>query len=101
MDKMMDPVVILGLHYDVVYVDREHDGMSDKVGLAEPDHTRLLITRGYSAEAERETVLHEVLHILDIAMRVGLSEKQVSVLARGLLCVLTQNPHLTKKILGE
>lgn len=42
-----------------------------------------------------DTLLHELLHAMDDTWRIGLSEKQVSLLAEALEHFLPRNPHIT------
>ncbi len=50
-------------------------------------------------DSMRETLLHEVVHAIDEAMQIKLSEKQVTQLARGLFGVLCDSPELKKFLL--
>lgn len=47
-------------------------------------------------ERKLETTLHEIVHVLDGDMGIGLSEKQVARLAVGLAGVALENPRLFK-----
>jgi len=50
-------------------------------------------------EQMQDTVLHEVMHGIDYAMQAKLSERQVTVMATGLLAVLKENPNLMRYLL--
>lgn len=44
----------------------------------------------------KDTLLHEIIHAVDHAVHLELSEKQVHALAGGLYAVLKDNPELSK-----
>lgn len=43
------------------------------------------------------TFIHELLHIIDDYMRIGLEEEQIDAMANGLYAVLKENTNLYKK----
>ena len=51
-------------------------------------------------EYNRDTVLHEVTHALETSLDLGLTERQVQLLATGLLAVLSDNKEFTKWLIA-
>lgn len=59
------------------------------------------VSAGLAPMQERETLLHEAIHAIDHAARIGLTEKQVSRLSMGLLAALLDNPALRAEPVPE
>lgn len=51
-------------------------------------------SRNPSEAEQRETMLHEVLHVIDESMGIGLRERQITVLGHALHALLVDNPDL-------
>jgi hypothetical protein len=49
---------------------------------------------------KRETVLHEVLHALDVALATNLTEQQITALSSGLYALAQDDPDATRYMLG-
>ena len=84
---------ILGLDHRVVREESEHF-TSEYYGQLDSTKQTIRIGSHISGDLERETLLHEVLHGVDFAMRTELAEGDVLRLARGLYAVLRANPAL-------
>ena len=57
-------------------------------------------THPYNVQVE--TILHELIHVVDYEGQVGLEERQVHILASILHQILVDNPHYTVRfLLGE
>ena len=48
----------------------------------------------YPLQSQQDTLLHEIIHAVDYAVKTKLSEEQVSALATGLYAVFNDNQHL-------
>ncbi len=51
-------------------------------------------SRNPSEAEQRETLLHEVLHVIDEALGIGLRERQIHALGHALHALLVDNPGL-------
>lgn len=91
---------IIGKPYAVAFVPEGHDGLKDGPDDNEPgsgrcdsDKQEIYVEKGQPLESEQDTVLHEVLHAVDHAFCIALTELQVRQTATGLLAVLKDNPE--------
>lgn len=55
---------------------------------------RISKARNPFPEQQQETMLHEVLHVIDESLELQLSEQQISALAHALHALLVDNPGL-------
>lgn len=83
-------VWILGAEYDVVIRDDDHFGEAYH-GTYDSRHQQINLYANLPDTRMAETLLHEVVHALDDALDLGLEERQVQVLSRGLFTVLRDN----------
>lgn len=85
-------VNIIGKPYTVKIVESLDDGASD--GEMSEHLQQIQIAAGQTWENERDTVLHEAIHGIEERLQLKMREKQVAILATGLLQVLRENPKL-------
>lgn len=85
--KCPKSVRVIGKDYDIFFYKKLKDA-----GYCYNVRQLIKVEKGQAPEAERDTVLHEVIHAIDYAMQCGLKEKQVHRLAGGLIQVLRENP---------
>lgn len=101
MTTMPSSVDVIGRTYELVY----DEGLKGLVGLCDSDVLKISILPGQVKCMEVDTVLHEVVHAIDIAMFLNMSERQVYCITVGLLSVLKSNPqfleYLNKAINDE
>lgn len=68
------------------------------LGLCDVFNCRIVYDPGFGAVEVKDTLLHEVVHAVDILHNLGMTEEQVRGLATGLLAVLHDNPKFTQFI---
>lgn len=73
---------ILGKTYDVYFVD--DSTLLGNLGSANREKGVIKINVDISAEQIKDSIIHEVLHILDMELKLGLSEENICRLAAGL-----------------
>lgn len=96
--QLITEVDILGKVYRVERVPR--NGMSeDNLGTCEDEQQRICVAQGLKKDMERDVLLHEITHALDYHLHLNLEERQVSVLATGLIAVFKSNPAFRKFLL--
>lgn len=83
-------IKILGKKYTVKKVP-ENDLNEDCIGRCREKYSRISVLEGMTEESTQATILHEVLHAIDFAMSIELSEKQVGALANGLFAFFKDN----------
>lgn len=62
---------------------------------------QIMIQNGNALQQEQDTVLHEVLHAIDYSVQAKMNERQITVMASGLLSVMQENPQLMGYLLGR
>lgn len=84
-------VRIVGFDFDVVTEDSD-DFTREYMGQLEPARLRIRVGAHLGPLQQRETLLHEVLHGVDMAVGADLTEQQISTISRGLFAVIRDNP---------
>jgi predicted component of type VI protein secretion system len=97
MKKKPSVINVLGKPYKVDYIKHTAIGSED-YGDCDYGKQLISIALGIGLELEQDTLLHEVLHALDYAAELKLSERQVSALAALLLGVFKANPDFADYI---
>ena len=75
-------VTILGKQYDVIEVSEARSG--GNLGSASQSYQTIMVNKSIGKDQKKETLLHEVIHIIDQELKIGLSEENVCRLAVGL-----------------
>lgn len=90
---------VIGKDVEVVEdSDALHD--EDRVGDYMEQRQRIRYSRNQTDDQLRDTVLHEVIHVVEQCMQLDLEEQQVAGLATGLYAVFRDNPEFIRW-LGE
>ncbi|MFH2075290.1 MAG: hypothetical protein ABIJ57_08085 [Pseudomonadota bacterium] len=91
-----------GLTYTVEWVDGEVDPLVEDKYCGRVLHMeqRVVISCRTTEERRRESLLHEIIHIVDYAGDLGLSEKKVRRLGRYLFAAFQDNPEAARYIMG-
>lgn len=92
-------VRVFGRNYYILYPSSDM-GITN-LGLTHFEEAIINIRDGQQSVEEKDTVLHEVLHVLDRVMETDLDEKQVTVLAHGLIGIFQDNPEFAKYIIEK
>ena len=90
---------IIGKPYQVLIVPLLDEGLN--VGEMSEHHQAITMAAGQTFENERDTLLHEILHAIEERLQLKMREKQVALLATGLLQVLRENPKLVAYLCGK
>jgi Zn-dependent peptidase ImmA (M78 family) len=85
---------IAGIDYEVIYLSAE--AMNGNIGLADFNKQKIMINSDSTIQTQRIAVVHEVLHILDHAYNLKLSEEQVTFTAHSIIALIADNPELKK-----
>lgn len=90
---------VLGKPFTIDYVDEEHEGLKegpdDKdpgFGRIHPEGQAIWIREGQPLESEQDTLLHEAIHAVDETLGLQMDERQVTLMATGLLAIFKDNP---------
>lgn len=82
-------VNVIGRQYTICY----DKSLEELLGQCNPDTLAIIIKPGQQLAIEVDTVLHEVVHAIDIGMQLSMSERQVYCITAGLIAVLKSNPQ--------
>lgn len=91
-------VVVQGKPYTVTELPAVN--LSDDYGRCASRELSIQIARNQAPAQLRDTLLHEVIHALSFELHLELEERQVHVLASGLLDTLRRNPELAMFLLS-
>jgi hypothetical protein len=93
-----EAVRVLGVEVPVLVRDMNEDTVLDRWdGYTDHARGRIVLRAGHAEGYEgRETLLHELLHVLEKATCTALEEEEVGRLSRGLFAVLRDNPELVR-----
>lgn len=73
----------------------------DEYGSCETSKLRIDLSPTQPVGHLRDTYLHETLHAMDIETQLGMTERQITVLATVLLAWMRDNPHVVAWMLKE
>lgn len=90
---------IIGKVYKVKVVDRVDEEDSD--GESDPVNEIILMAGDRGFGSQRDTMLHETIHAIEHQMHLELTEKQVELLATGMLAVLRDNRTFVRWLLAK
>ena len=68
--------------------------LPDDLGQCRPDQLEVVLNHNQSEESIRHTLLHELIHCIEMKLHLEMTERQVDVLALGLIDLFRSNPQL-------
>lgn len=95
-----DLIRIAGLDF-TVHTEASEDFTDHLGGQIDYRKRHIRLSDWVDVEQQREILLHEVVHGIDSAYGGKLTERQVSVLSRGLFAVLVDNPLFALFLVGH
>ena len=95
----MDKVKISGIDYSIVMKSPEE--MGGNIGLANFNNQEISINQSMTAQTIKIAKWHEVIHILDHAYDLGMTEKQVKIFTHALVALLEDNPNIVEQFKGN
>jgi len=85
---------ICGITYEVLYKTPEE--MQGNIGLALFNSQEIWINETFSEQTKKIALWHEVLHILDHAYNLKMTEEQVKFQTHALIALVEDNPEVFK-----
>jgi len=82
-------IKIAGVTYTIEFLG--NDAMGGNIGLADFDNQRIMINDGATEQTKQIAIVHEILHILDKAYNLKLTEEQVKYTAHAILALYKDN----------
>lgn len=83
---------ICGITYEVLYKTPEE--IQGNIGLALFNSQEIWINETFSEQTKKIALWHEVLHILDHAYNLKMTEEQVKFQTHALIALVTDNPEV-------
>ena len=68
--------------------------LPDDLGQCRPDQLEVVLNHNQSEESIRHTLLHELIHCIEMKLHLEMTERQVDVLALGMIDLFRSNPQL-------
>ena len=93
-------VRLLGKHITVTEVEVVPNAPQGAVGFNSCNDLTIMLLNKQAEDSKKDTMLHEVIHMLDYDYQLGLKEKQVHCMASGLYSFLRDNPKVAKWLLN-
>ena len=90
-------IKIAGLNYKIL--DKDDSDMNGTIGLANFNTQEIWINKAHTEQTRSLARIHEVLHIIEQAYGIELTEKQVTILAHGITACINDNKHLLSFVL--
>lgn len=102
METLPAPTVIHQIPDKIRFLGREVainlDPKYEDDGLFDPKHLNITVRPEQRISEEMDTLLHEVLHCIDHLMNTSMSERQVRLMATGLIAIFQDNPEFAEYI---
>jgi hypothetical protein len=95
----MSSVRISGIDYAIMMKSAEE--MAGHIGLANFNTQEIWINAGSTAQTIKIAKWHEVVHMLDHAYDLFMSEKQVKFFTHALVALLEDNPGIVEEFKGN
>jgi hypothetical protein len=99
-DTRPNHVRVFGRNFYITYSSLTEGGMVD-LGLSHVEEGLINIRNGQRPVEEKDTLLHEFIHVIDSIMGCEMSERQVTILAHGLIGIFQDNPEFAEYIIEK
>ena len=95
---MIDSIKICGLVYAILYKTPEE--IEGRIGLANFNTQEISINQNMTAQTRKIAKWHEVIHMLDHAYDLDMTEKQVKFFTHALIALFEDNPGIVEQFKG-
>jgi hypothetical protein len=99
-DSRPGVVRVFGRNFYILYSSLLEGGMTD-LGLTHYDEGLVNIRNSQHPIEEKDTLLHEFIHVVDQLMGCEMSERQVTLVAHGLIGIFQDNPEFAEFIIKK
>ena len=99
-DERPSHVRVFGRNFYITYSSLLEGGMTD-LGLTHVNEGLVNIRNEQHPLEEKDTLLHEFMHVIDYVMGLELSEKQITVMAHGLVGLFQDNPEFAEYLIQK
>ena len=102
MNKRPERIKIISKRFVVKYVpEGEGEITEEKMGLCDTLNQVIWIEEGLQYDTQKETLIHETFHAVSDEMGANLSEEQVTLMAKGVLAMLMDNPTFARYLMKK
>ena len=70
--------------------------LTDDLGQCRPDQLEIILNPNQAIESIKHTLLHELIHCIEMKLHLEMTERQVDVIALGLIDLFRSNPELSQ-----
>ena len=101
--KRPKTIKVFNFEYQILIAKREHSDAMDAWGWCDRNRQTITLSKGMSPAQERDTLLHEIMHVLVALLQLsrGPSEEEICTrLSTGLMTVLSDNPKFAQWLLS-
>ena len=72
-----------------------HPGeITDDLGQCRPDQLEILINPNQVSESVKHTIAHEICHAIELSQDLQMTERQIDLMALGIIDLVRNNPEL-------
>jgi Zn-dependent peptidase ImmA (M78 family) len=100
MSECPDEITVLGKPWQLIN-NNEYCEAEEVYGLTDCRECVIYYTTDTTPSQIRDTVLHELIHALDLSLHLELTEQQVHAIAAALYGTFMGNPKFTQWLLGR
>jgi hypothetical protein len=89
--KMLKSVYVMGKNYKIIPTTH-----ITELGLTEFAKCEITIATEADPQQVKDSVLHEIIHAIDLELKLDMEERQVHCMATALLALFKDNPELVE-----
>ena len=75
--------------------------LTDAMGMCYPDRQEIAIDTAYPASQVKHVIVHELVHAIEMTLDLEMTERQVDLMALGMIDLLMNNPQLQQYFTRE
>ena len=88
--KGLKEITVLGMKHTITYFE-SNCRTDDNMGRSDTKMGQITLCKGMPQDIEEQTLLHEIIHVIDGNLSTNMSEKQVTAISAGLYAVIKEN----------
>jgi len=92
MKQIPDTFTLFGQQWQIRTADAYELG--DDLGQCRADQHEIIISANQNAETLIHTILHELVHCIELKLQLELNERQVDLISLGLIDLFRNNPNM-------
>ena len=81
-------ISILRIKYKLLFFDSSHRTSMKNMGYCNSETKEIYISKGMSIDITEQTILNEIIHLINMYLTIGLKEDQILQLTKGLYSLI-------------